>query len=393
MLSFRRTPAARPALAAVALATLAAVAQSPHTGVPQLDPHARVQGAESAAHDSNGPSAGTSTCASCHASQARTQPLTPMGRALEIPASNSTLKDHPDLNFHRGDYTYRVQTAGGKSTYTVSDGQQTISLPVKWSMGVGGQTWVLEQKGKLYESLVSFYPAISGLDITTGDEIVKPATLQEAMGRELSSEDSKACFGCHASNAVVDGNLNLATLKPGISCEHCHEGALLHANDAEQGSFDTAPPKLKDLSSEHISDFCGKCHRTWEVVVRNHWRGPVNARFPAYRIANSRCFNGADPRISCIACHDPHQDVAREKTAYDSKCLACHAPALSVEVSPASGAKLVGASLERPKVCPVAKSECVSCHMPKVVFPGGGGHLTFTDHDIRVVKAGESYPN
>jgi hypothetical protein len=29
--------------------------------------------------------------------------------------------------------------------------------------------------------------------------------------------------------------------------------------------------------------------------------------------------------------------------------------------------------------------------MPKVQLPGG--HMTFTDHQIRIVKAGDAYPN
>jgi formate-dependent nitrite reductase cytochrome c552 subunit len=39
----------------------------------------------------------------------------------------------------------------------------------------------------------------------------------------------------------------------------------------------------------------------------------------------------------------------------------------------------------------VAKENCVSCHMPKVTLPNG--HMTFTDHQIRVVKPGDPYPN
>jgi len=279
----------------------------------------------------------------------------------------------------------------------VTDGAETISLPIRWSMGVGGQTWVLERDGKLYESLVSFYPAISGLDITTGDEGLKPATLEGAMGRELSKDDGKACFGCHGTNAVSQGNLSFETLKPGVTCEHCHQGALIHAEDAGQGAFDAVPPRLSSLSSERVSNFCGQCHRTWEMVVRNHWRGPINVRFQAYRLANSRCFSGADSRISCIACHNPHQDVVREKTGYDAKCLACHAPPLTAPPTPTTvntaAASTATSARAHPKSCPVAKSDCVSCHMPKIVFPGGGGHLTFTDHQIRIVKTGDAYPN
>jgi formate-dependent nitrite reductase cytochrome c552 subunit len=39
----------------------------------------------------------------------------------------------------------------------------------------------------------------------------------------------------------------------------------------------------------------------------------------------------------------------------------------------------------------VAKANCASCHMPKVNLPGG--HMSFTDHEIRIVKPGEPYPN
>lgn len=69
---------------------------------------------------------------------------------------------------------------------------------------------------------------------------------------------------------------------------------------------------------------------------------------------------------------------------YDAKCLACHWSG-DVARSNATAAKT---SI---KLCPVSKDNCVSCHMPKVPLPGG--HQTFTDHQIRVVKAGEPYPH
>jgi formate-dependent nitrite reductase cytochrome c552 subunit len=43
------------------------------------------------------------------------------------------------------------------------------------------------------------------------------------------------------------------------------------------------------------------------------------------------------------------------------------------------------------KACPIAKANCVSCHMPKVELPNG--LITFTDHQIRVVRPGDPYPN
>lgn len=326
--------------------------------------------------------AGTSGCANCHTSEAMTQPETQMGRALLLPGANTVLAAHPKLTVRKGAYTYTVETHGGRGTYNVSDGTRTISIPILWSFGSGAQTWVLERGNQLYESLVSYYPTIQGLDITTGDERLKPDTLDAAVGRPLDERDARTCFSCHATNAVSQGKLDFHSMKPGLTCEHCHIGATQHMADIFQGNTDTIPPDLSKLSSEKMSDFCGGCHRTWETVVRSDWRGPANVRFQPYRLANSRCFSGTDPRISCVACHDPHQQVVRKSTFYDAKCLACHSPAVHAAVGP---------SARVAKVCPVAKSDCVSCHMPKVNMPNG--HLRFTDHDIRIVKPGEAYPN
>jgi hypothetical protein len=43
-----------------------------------------------------------------------------------------------------------------------------------------------------------------------------------------------------------------------------------------------------------------------------------------------------------------------------------------------------------PKSCPVAETRCDICHMPKVEIPGT--HFKFTDHRIRIMRAGEPYP-
>jgi cytochrome c554/c'-like protein len=336
-------------------------------------------------------------CVSCHRARSESQPRTPMGRALALPDANPVLKDNPKLTVRKGPYTYTVETHsvenhGDESTYSVSDGTRTISVPIHWNFGEGAQTWVLDYNGRRYESTVSFYPSISGLDFTTGDEDLKPKNLEEAIGREIELRETKVCFGCHASNAVTNGKMTYDTLRTGVTCEHCHAGTSTHLIDASNGDFGSAPPDLRKWPSEDISNFCGQCHRSWETVVRNRWRGRLTVRFQPYRLANSKCFDGADPRISCIACHDPHQDVVRQDSSYDAQCLACHSPASSssAAVSPASST-LAAKPQTHAKICPTAKADCVSCHMPKVRLPNG--LMTFTDHQIRVVRPGEPFPN
>ena len=156
------------------------------------------------------------------------------------------------------------------------------------------------------------------------------------------------------------------------------------------------PPDLRRLNSEDLCTLCGQCHRTWEMVVRSHWRGEANVRFQPYRLANSRCYDGSDPRISCLACHDPHQPLIHDFAFYDAKCLACHttaAPSATrrTALHEAGSEAATNRSPVEPRSCPVATSKCVTCHMPRTRMLGG--HLTFTDHDIRIVRPGDAYPN
>jgi mono/diheme cytochrome c family protein len=321
-------------------------------------------------------------CNKFHKSEAASQPATLMAHALELPRSNPNFAAHPLLSYKLDKFTYTIKTSGHESTYSVSDGAETLTLPIAWSFGAEMQTWVLSQNGKFYESRVSYYPAIKGLDITPGDAIKAPRDLVEAMGRELPAQETKSCFGCHATGAVINDKLNLAALKPGVGCEHCHEGATIHAADAVKHNYNSAPASLSALSAENMSKFCGQCHRSFLTVASQRLLGPTDIRFAPFRLALSKCFDGTDARIRCTSCHDPHVDLNREIASYDPKCLACHAP---------SKKNAGGAVHPEAKVCTVAKFNCAACHMPRE--PRVDGHVTFTDHFIRVVKTGESYPD
>ncbi len=204
-----------------------------------------------------------------------------MGRASELPGNNPTLTDHPKMTFKSAGYTYTVETRNGQSRYTVSDGTNSITIPILWALGSQAQTWVLERNGKLFESQVSYYPSIKGLDITTGDDLWHPKNLEEAVGRPIGDEEAKVCFGCHTSGAVVDHKFNLAAAKPGVTCEHCHVGASAHFAGVVKGDMSTVPKKLGSLTSEDLSNFCGQCHRSWETVVRSHWHGSGRCALPA----------------------------------------------------------------------------------------------------------------
>ncbi len=298
-----------------------------------------------------------------------------MGIGLQLAADQVVLKQHSGLTYQGNGYKYVIENKNGVNMYTVSDGTNSLTLPIGYAFGVSSQTFVLEYSGHYYESLVSYYPTAKGLAITMGSERLRPRTLVEAMGREAPDEEIVSCFGCHSSGGVNQGKLTLPSMKPGLDCEHCHAGATAHQEAIAQGKPPVFPKKLSNLPAEDMSEFCGTCHRTWNTVVRMKAWGEVNVRFQPYRLANSKCFLGNDQRISCTACHNPHADLVRDDASYDHNCLACHAKSAA----------------QTPKSCPVSDRNCVSCHMPKVELPGS--HSVFTDHQIRVVRPRDRYPN
>jgi hypothetical protein len=301
------------------------------------------------------------SCARCHPAEVRSQASTPMAHALAAAQDCIILSEHPVLSYAVGIYKYSIRRDGRTSIYMVSDGKDSIRAPILWAFGLGaaGQTYVYEYLGAMYESRVSYYETLHGLDLTMGAATNAPRNLEEAAGRKMDAADRRDCFGCHAGKS--------ADIDPGVHCDGCHENAARHAEGKG------AVAHLKRATTEDISNLCGTCHRTWAQIAAEGPHGIVNVRFQPYRLTNSKCYDTADRRIACTACHDPHSSAARDPSYYDGKCAACHATA-----KPAV------------KNCTVAKARCVSCHMPKVELPGA--HFAFTDHMIRIARAGKPYP-
>jgi hypothetical protein len=323
-----------------------------------------------------GPYAGTQVCGQCHPTQAARYHGSPMARALASVAACDILKQHPKLTFAEGPYTSQIIREGDRSILTVTNGAQKFTTPLLWAFGRGqaGQTYVFESNGALYESRVSFYNAIRGLDLTMGAQASSPSTIEEAAGRRMDASGARDCFGCHSTGAVSQGKLQLESLSPGVACEACHGPAANHIEAIRSGKGGYAkPPKLSSLGAEEMSELCGRCHRTWSQIALNGPRGINNIRFQPYRLTNSKCYDATDRRIRCSACHDPHGPVETSAGYYDAKCAACHS----------SAPKL--------KTCTVAKQNCVTCHMPNWDLPGS--HAQFSDHQIRIARANESYPN
>ncbi len=329
---------------------------------------------------------GGAVCAECHKKESASQPLTPMSHAAARASDCEILKTRAPLTFANGPYTYRITREGAASLYTVSDGKRELSVPVLFCFGQGAaaQTYVLRHEGVYYESRVSFYSGLGGLDLTINHPRAVPPTLDDALGRRMSDEAARGCFACHTTGAAqAPGRFEPEKLWAGVSCEACHGPGERHVaaarakNLKEPFIYNPAELDSLDLSQE----FCAACHQGFDAVMTMEDQGgAANIRFQPYRIFNSRAHLLNDRRMSCTACHDPHGPLERDEAFYDSKCAACHL----------TTAKETKTRERNASPCPVATRGCATCHMPKVELPNM--HYKFTDHWIRVAKPGAPVP-
>jgi hypothetical protein len=333
---------------------------------------------------------GSQACAECHKNLVAVQEKSSMGLALEYVAEAPILRARERLAFKQGRFSYEIIRKGDQSIYIVTDGRETVSEPILYSFGQGkaGQTYVLKHGGDFYESRVSFYAAADGLDITIGHKVTPPQSVLEAIGQKLPPDEIRQCFNCHSTGAVSGNQLHLDKMTPGVRCEACHGPGAEHvaAVKAGQPSKNLIFNPARLGGDELTQDFCGACHRSAEEIVESPQRiGMNNIRFQPYRIFNSKCYSD-DRRISCVACHDPHESVTHEAAYYDAKCLACHQSGRGMRTGTAPRSV---AGRDSPG-CKIAAKNCASCHMPKIELPGA--HFKFTDHRIRIAKPGEPYP-
>jgi Zn finger protein HypA/HybF involved in hydrogenase expression len=325
---------------------------------------------------------GDQACGECHKRAFAPFARAGMALAMEPVAESKVLTENPKLTLQLGPYSYEIRRQGKQSFYSVTDGKNTISVPIEYAVGQGrmGQTYVLQREGKFYESRMSFYDETKGLDFTIGSPRDVPPSLEEAFGRLLSNSEVLSCFSCHSNGAISGQRLQLEKLTHGVRCESCHGPGGPHVAAVKAGE-----PGYKSIfnpgrlsGDEQTQQFCASCHRGNEEFSMLRTMEVNNVRFQPYRIFHSKCYSD-DRNIRCTACHNPHEPLREDSAYYDSRCLACHA---------LKGQPIAQGSLPS---CPVATKDCVSCHMPKVEIKSA--HFKFTDHYIRIVKPGEKYPN
>ncbi len=334
---------------------------------------------------------GQAACVACHAEIAAKYERSGMSHALTTAAECETLRAGAPLRFALHGVDYRIERDGAGFSYTVSDGRESLTTPLLWCFGHGasGHTFVVRYEGIYYETRVSYFTSLKGLEVTPGASRAPAASLVSALGQPQRHAEIQGCFTCHSTPLPQTKGVSLDQFSPSLGCEACHGPGSAHLAAQKAGG---GPARVRQAifnparwtPDEMNQQFCGACHRNWETVMQMPNQGGVaNVRFQPYRLANSKCYrNPDDRRIACIACHDPHAPLGKEARAYDARCLACHRGG--------EGAPAAAARQRTAPACRTGTRDCVVCHMPRI--EPEGLFFKFTDHQIRIVRPGEPYP-
>ena len=321
---------------------------------------------------------GASACGTCHPAQFARQSASPHAHALSPAATHRLAASFAQPGLQRPPrYHFEFLLSAGELRVKAFDHQDTLEIPIQWAFGAGEQavTFVSRLNQDWYlEHYFSYYPAISSMAATPGQEGLRSNALPLAIGLQYRSVDASAgiiaCFRCHSTGPPSIGlGKEVQPQEFGVRCESCHGPGSLHVKAVSSGQHQRARELIqnpKRMSAAGLNEFCGVCHRSPgnnpSIDLNKAW----NVRHqPAY-LSRSACFSKSNGRLSCLTCHDPHGKLERNAGRYNEKCARCH---LSPKHSPAFVADETRAGA------------CTDCHMPRIpVQP----HLNFTNHRIAV---------
>lgn len=268
----------------------------------------------------------------------------------------------------RSGISFEYKPAADGLTVTVERGESTLNTLLQWTFGSGAQAYtpVGIRDGVFFEHRVSYYTAAARPGRTLGHPGEASKSLEQALGQPQDEKTIARCFGCHATG--VGRRLNAAEIIPGVECERCHGPGLAHA-EASAKSRPEAPGLIRanrNLSATGSIAVCGECHRMPEKFSPTPERDdPLSIRFQPIGLMASQCFLKGQ-RLTCVTCHNPHENAQHNPEFYVSKCMACHQQ-----------------STPKPQCGLATRQNCLTCHMPK---NSPAEFLTFTDHRIRVQK-------
>ena len=333
---------------------------------------------------------GSKSCQSCHQEVFARWQKTAMANVLRDP------KTHPDafaadpatapeeLRFNKEDVAF-VYGSLWKQRFWKKSGDTYVPLPVQYNIAT--KKWSKFHVADNQDWWATHYPD------PKGDNSNRPT--------------APLCDGCHS----VDFNLDTKQPKEwNVGCETCHGAGSAHVTDPTR--FTILNPARQNFVQ--ANDTCIQCHSQgqpltnpikgqyydWAVgyhaglKLADYWKleehklGETSFTHFPDGTAHKNRMQGNDfvqslmynRGVTCFSCHDPHgtENDHMLRKPINEVCASCHS------VGNQNGPHT--ATLEEHTHHPANSpgSQCVSCHMPKILpeLPGGPFVSTHTFHFV-----------
>jgi len=361
---------------------------------------------------------GSKICAECHGAIFSKFSQTDMGRSISLvsPKLLETLPNFEHIFDAKLNRHFGVLVNGGnlyQDDYETGPDNQELfrdTQKVEWIIGSGANGFgaIVRRGDYLFEAPLSFYSKTQRWALSPG---------YESYDYGFSRPILPGCIVCHSGRPQPVENGNGRFLNPpfkdlSIGCENCHGPGASHVWEMREigpgpdgGSHSIVnPAKLPSWLADNI---CASCHQTGDARVLKAGKNYQDFRpgsalddtlailmVPPRRDAPlqsdllehyfsmtlSKCYEGSGSKLSCITCHDPHVQPAKQEASryFRLKCLTCH-----TEKSCA-----VPLEIRQRKNPP---DDCSGCHMPKRDVREIS-HSMLTNHRI-IRETGEPYPD
>ena len=333
---------------------------------------------------------GSKACQSCHQDIYARWQKTAMANVLRDPKTHpdaiaaDPATAPPELAFTKDDVAFSYGSKW-KQRYWKKSGDTYVPLPVQWNFET--KKWSKYHVADAGDWWAKHYPD------PKGDNSARPT--------------APLCDGCHS----VDFNID--TKQPhewNVGCEACHGAGSNHVGQPKL--FNILNPARQDFVQ--ANDTCIQCHSQgqpltnpikgqyydWAVgyhaglklsdfwKLEEHKLGETTFTHFPDGTAHKNRMQGNDfvqslmyaRGVTCFSCHDPHgteNDAMLRKPATEI-CASCHSP--NSQNGPHT-ASLEEHTHHKPGS---AGSQCVACHMPKILpeLPGGPFISTHTFHFV-----------
>ncbi len=350
---------------------------------------------------------GTEACRPCHEEICDAYLHSPTGRSMSKMGPDNVIESFPQKEVvydSSRNFFYEMVEEGGRyfqREFRLDQSGNLIherKMEAQYIIGSGSNLRIYfnDENGMLYQLPLTWYVHEQRWDMSPG--------YREFVNVRFSRYATTMCISCHNGHMqlsqVADDRYE-KPLKLGIDCEDCHGPGDLHVREFEGEDLGLPENALTIVNSPRLSvqrqvDICQACHlegvaRTlvdgqgWfdfrpGMLLSEH-RAVYSPSNPdkhafrvantAYRLSNSRCFQGSHAAMTCTMCHDSHGMLETSKIEYNRQnCQKCHPPE-----------SLPGKTSAFPHS---PSDDCIPCHMKPTGTKNTLHGVVNHDHWIRV---------